>query len=74
MISPKSNKFVNSVKIVLTENETNEAKQIVKSKGYTFQGWLGNLVRKEIEKNKLDLRANINLTDGYSNVETFRKD
>jgi len=63
---------VNNVKIILSSYEKEKAKKIAKNKGFTFQGWLGNLVRKEI--NNEDLRANTNLIDGNSNVETFRKD
>lgn len=63
---------VNNVKIILSSYEKEKAKKIAKNKGFTFQGWLGNLVRKEI--NNEDLRANTNLIDGNSNVEPFRKD
>ena len=63
---------VNNVKIILSRYEKEKAKKIAKDKGFTFQYWLGNLVKKEI--NNEDLWANINLIDGNSNVEPFRKD
>jgi len=71
MKDENANKPIN-VRIKLSNYEKREAKKFAKDKGFTFQGWLGNLVRKEI--NNEDLRANTNLIDGNSNVETFRKD
>ncbi|MDC7250477.1 MAG: hypothetical protein PQJ49_11225 [Sphaerochaetaceae bacterium] len=45
------------LRVGISELEKNYAKNIAKSQGYTFQGWLGQLVKKELEKNK-----NINST------------
>lgn len=45
-----------SVFIALSQMERDEAKALAKSKGMTFQGWLGNLVKKELEAQNADRR------------------
>ncbi|MCK9192128.1 MAG: hypothetical protein M0P10_11375 [Sphaerochaetaceae bacterium] len=42
-----------NVKIDLTKTEKYEAKKYAKNFGYTFQGWLGSLVRAELKKNNI---------------------
>ena len=68
-------KSVISVKICLSDIEKRMAKRIAKEQGFTFQGWLGKLVNKEIEKNmSKEPDTNINLRgDAFSTQNTFSK-
>lgn len=40
------------VRISISQIEYETAKTIAKNKGMTFQGWLGQLVKAELEKSK----------------------
>lgn len=46
-------KSVISIKIAITQTEKQIAKRLAKSLGYSFQGWLGNLVKNEIKNNEV---------------------
>lgn len=37
------------INISISVNERDKAKALAKSKGMTFQGWLGQLVKRELE-------------------------
>ena len=37
-----------AIKVDFSRQERDEAKRLAKSKGMTFQGWIGQLVRKEL--------------------------
>ena len=41
---------VTLLKALITKDEAKQAKEIAKSKGMTFQGWLGNVIRQELQK------------------------
>jgi adenine specific DNA methylase Mod len=43
-------KKITTVKIDITKDEKAKAKQYAKKQGYSFQWWLGSLVREELEK------------------------
>ena len=74
MRDENANKTVN-VRIDISEIEKQLAKRIAKKQGFTFQGWLGKLVRKELEKNmSKEPDTNINLRgDAFSTQNTFSK-
>ncbi|MBQ3730007.1 MAG: hypothetical protein II903_10960 [Spirochaetales bacterium] len=36
----------------ITPEERDDAKKLAKSKGMTFQGWLGQLIRRELEQKR----------------------
>lgn len=48
----KSNKEYQTIniKVVLSPEEKDRAKSYAKEKGFTFQGWVGNLIKSEIRK------------------------
>lgn len=53
MKGTKDNKFTNTVvllRVDISEKEKIYAKKMAKSKGYSFQGWLGSLVKEELKK------------------------
>lgn len=39
-----------NLKVVLTQDEKTIAKSLAKSKGYSFQGWIGQLIKTELKK------------------------
>lgn len=39
-----------NLRVAINEAEKREAKKIAKSKGYSFQGWLGHVVKNELAK------------------------
>ena len=38
-----------AIKVDFSRQERDEAKALAKSKGMTFQGWIGQLVKRELE-------------------------
>lgn len=52
------NQNVIHAKITLSETEKEKAKFFAKSKGYTFQGWLGSLVRDELKRHNVEVTNN----------------
>ncbi|MBN2756004.1 MAG: hypothetical protein JXR51_02430 [Bacteroidales bacterium] len=38
------------LRVGISEIEKKKAKEIAKAQGYTFQGWLGQLVKKELDQ------------------------
>lgn len=40
---------MNYLKVRITSEEKNQAKALAKSKGMTFSGWLGQLVKRELK-------------------------
>ena len=53
MIYEKPNKKINTVKINLPEEQKQLAKEFAKSHNYSFQDWLGLLVREELQRNEI---------------------
>jgi hypothetical protein len=47
----------NYLVVDISAKEKNEAKSLAKSKGMTFQGWLGQLIRNELIRNELKQEA-----------------
>ena len=50
MMYPNGDNFV-KLTLQLSKAERDTAKTIAREKGMTFAGWLGNLVRKELQNN-----------------------
>ena len=46
----RTKKTSTCIKVDFTPQERDEAKALAKSKGMTFQGWLGQLVKRELKK------------------------
>lgn len=42
--------------VLISHEERNMAKSIAKKKGMTFQGWLGQLIKRELEAQNADRR------------------
>ncbi len=38
------------LRVAITDREKAEAKRLAKSKGMTFQGWMGQLIKRELEE------------------------
>lgn len=49
MISEKYEKYI---KVTISTSEKSEAKALAKSLGMTFQGWVGNLIKRELREAK----------------------
>jgi len=53
----RTKKTSTSIKVDFTRQERDEAKALAKSKGMTFQGWLGQLVQRELKNARLEKEA-----------------
>lgn len=42
------------IAVDLSKDERNAAREIARSKGMTFQGWLGQLIKRELAKSQQD--------------------
>lgn len=51
-IEDKMNHFI-TIKIDCSAEEKEKAKKLAKSKGMTFSGWLGQLIKRELTVSKL---------------------
>ena len=43
-----------NTRVRITKQESAQAKELAKSKGMTFQGWLGQLIKRELAKSQQD--------------------
>ena len=43
-----------NTRIRISHEESEQAKSIARSKGMTFQGWLGQLIKRELAKSQQD--------------------
>lgn len=41
-----------NTRVRITKQESAQAKELAKSKGMTFQGWLGQLIKRELAKSQ----------------------
>ncbi len=41
-----------NIKVQIQKQEKEEAKYLAKTKGMTFQGWLGQLIKNELKKSR----------------------
>ena len=56
--------------VMITASERNKAKAIAKSRGMTFSGWLGQLVKSQI----YDASSGVPLPDGIQGTFSPEKD
>ena len=48
MLQPMCDKKRLQIAVDLSKDERNAAREIARSKGMTFQGWLGQLIKREL--------------------------
>lgn len=42
--------YIPLIKVEITKDMHQQARKYAKSKGYTFQGWVGQLIKAELQK------------------------
>lgn len=72
-MSIRSSISIQQLKVRISKEEQLKAKEIAKSQGMTFQGWIGSLIKRELAQNeKQSINEYLNSLQERGQDEKFR--